>query len=219
MTQAFDDDLIGGRYRLVRQVGRGGMGTVWQALDELLDRTVAIKQLASPFGTAEERAEQVERIKREAKMAARLDHTGVVRVYDIIDWSGSPAIVMEYIRGRSLKFGSCDVLVGLVRVGFGPPYVAVAPRSGHAPLGSRCAGSARPPIPLNPQASPTIAALLRKKLVLPPVVLYAHGERWLTRRRLVTERSRPRTLWIFVLPPTGSLGAARAVGPGAQRTA
>jgi serine/threonine protein kinase len=104
VTQAFDDDLIGGRYRLVRQVGRGGMGTVWQALDEMLDRTVAIKQLASPFGAAEEqeRAEQVERIRREARMAARLDHTGVVRVYDIIDWAGTPAIVMEYVKGRSL---------------------------------------------------------------------------------------------------------------------
>jgi predicted Ser/Thr protein kinase len=102
VTQAFDDDLVGGRYRLVRQVGRGGMGTVWQARDELLDRTVAIKQLASSFGAAEERAEQVERIKREARMAARLDHTGVVRVYDIIDWAGSPAIVMEYVKGRSL---------------------------------------------------------------------------------------------------------------------
>jgi hypothetical protein len=102
VTQAFDEDLIGGRYRLVRQVGQGGMGTVWQARDELLDRTVAIKQLASPFGTAAERAEQVERIRREARMAARLDHTGVVRVYDIIDWTGSPAIVMEYVKGRSL---------------------------------------------------------------------------------------------------------------------
>jgi serine/threonine protein kinase len=102
VTQAFDDDLIGGRYRLIRQVGQGGMGTVWQARDELLDRGVAIKQLASPFGPAEGRAEQVERIRREARMAARLDHIGVVRVYDIIDWAGSPAIVMEYVKGRSL---------------------------------------------------------------------------------------------------------------------
>jgi eukaryotic-like serine/threonine-protein kinase len=67
VTQASDDDLIGGRYRLVRQAGRGGMGTVWQARDELLDRAVAIKQLASSFGAADERAEQVERIRREAR--------------------------------------------------------------------------------------------------------------------------------------------------------
>ncbi|MFH9354837.1 protein kinase [Kitasatospora sp. NPDC017646] len=103
MKQAFDDDLIGGRYRLVRQVGRGGMGTVWQAQDEMLDRTVAIKQLTPQSGTsAEVRAQQVQRVNREARMAARLDHPGIVRVHDVIDWEGSPAIVMEYVPGRSL---------------------------------------------------------------------------------------------------------------------
>lgn len=103
VTQSFDDELIGGRYRLLRQVGQGGMGIVWQARDETLDRVVAIKQLTSPSGTpAEVRVQQVQRVKREARMAARLDHPGIVRVHDVIDWESTPAIVMEYVRGRSL---------------------------------------------------------------------------------------------------------------------
>ncbi|MFB8000001.1 protein kinase [Streptomyces sp. NPDC056002] len=102
MTQT-DDELIGGRYRLVRQVGRGGMGIVWQAQDELLDRFVAIKQLILPSGTSTEvRVQQAQRVEREARMAARLDHPGIVRVYDVIDWDSTPAIVMEYVQGRSL---------------------------------------------------------------------------------------------------------------------
>ncbi|MET9532755.1 protein kinase [Streptomyces sp. NPDC006649] len=103
MTEAFDEDLIVGRYRLVRQVGQGGMGIVWQALDEVLDRIVAIKQLTSPPGTSiEVHSQQVRRARREAKMAARLDHPGIVRVHDVIDWDGTPAIVMEFVQGRSL---------------------------------------------------------------------------------------------------------------------
>ncbi|WP_157435672.1 WD40 repeat domain-containing serine/threonine protein kinase [Actinospica robiniae] len=103
MAQGSDHDRIGGRYHLARRLGQGGMGTVWQARDELLDRTVAIKQLSpAPGATPEARATQVERVTREARMAARLDHPGIVRVHDVIDWDGSPAIVMEYVAGRSL---------------------------------------------------------------------------------------------------------------------
>ncbi len=103
MTRGSGDDLIDGKYRLIRQVGRGGMGVVWQARNELLDRLVAIKQLDAPPGTApESRAGRIERVKREARVAARLDHPGIVRVYDVIDWHGLPAIVMEYVAGGSL---------------------------------------------------------------------------------------------------------------------
>ena len=79
------------------------MGIVWQAQDDMLDRVVAIKQLTSPSGTPTEvRVQQVQRVRREARMAARLDHPGIVRVHDVIDWEGTPAIVMEYVQGRSL---------------------------------------------------------------------------------------------------------------------
>lgn len=103
MTQGSGDGLAGGRYRLVSEVGRGGMGAVWKARDERLDRLVAIKQLTSPPGIAgQASAQRIARVRREAKLAARLDHPGIVRVHDVIDWDGIPAIVMEYVDGRSL---------------------------------------------------------------------------------------------------------------------
>jgi eukaryotic-like serine/threonine-protein kinase len=95
--------VIAGRYRLEAPIGRGAMGIVWRARDELLDRDVAVKevQLADTL-TADERTTAYQRTLREAKTAARLSHPGVVSVYDVADDGGRPWIVMELVNSRSL---------------------------------------------------------------------------------------------------------------------
>jgi serine/threonine protein kinase len=94
--------LVAGRYRLHGQIGRGAMGIVWRGRDELLDRDVAVKEvrIAAP-GTADGDT-AYQRTLREAKTAARLSHPGVVTVFDVVEEDGSPWIVMELVRARSL---------------------------------------------------------------------------------------------------------------------
>lgn len=93
--------LIGGRYRLEIRLGRGGMGTVWRAHDELLSRRVAVKELH--FGADEPEArEQRARAMREARTVARIRHPGVIVVHDVVEQDGRPWIVMELIEGPSL---------------------------------------------------------------------------------------------------------------------
>lgn len=87
--------ILGGRYRLLALLGKGGMGRVWRAYDELLHRTVAVKEI--PVG-ATGQAWSV----REARAAARLDHPNVIRVYDILQTADRSWIVMRYVAGRSL---------------------------------------------------------------------------------------------------------------------
>ncbi|WP_055546729.1 serine/threonine-protein kinase [Streptomyces sp. NBRC 110028] len=95
--------LIAGRYRLAEQIGRGGMGTVWRAEDELLDRQVAVKQLhVSPHLSEEELTTMHERTRREARSAARITHPNVVVVHDVVDDGGLPCIVMEYVPSTTL---------------------------------------------------------------------------------------------------------------------
>ncbi|MFJ5155218.1 protein kinase [Streptomyces sp. NPDC088353] len=95
--------LIGGRYRLLAKLGYGGMGTVWRAKDETVDREVAVKEPRVPDHLPErERANAFERMRREARAAARLDHPAVVNVHDVAVVDGQPWIVMELVQGRSL---------------------------------------------------------------------------------------------------------------------
>ncbi|MBD0839177.1 serine/threonine-protein kinase [Streptomyces sp. TRM68416] len=95
--------LIAGRYRLLAKLGHGGMGTVWRAKDETVDREVAVKEPRVPDHLPErERANAFERMRREARAAARLDHPAVVNVHDVAVVDGQPWIVMELVQGRSL---------------------------------------------------------------------------------------------------------------------
>ncbi|MFD3626189.1 serine/threonine-protein kinase [Streptomyces sp. NPDC058698] len=95
--------LIAGRYRLLAKLGHGGMGTVWRAKDETVDREVAVKEPRVPDHLPErERVNAFERMRREARAAARLDHPAVVNVHDVAVVDGRPWIVMELVQGRSL---------------------------------------------------------------------------------------------------------------------
>ncbi len=97
------DRLVAGRYRLLTTLGSGGMGTVWRARDEVLDREVAVKEVTFPQGLTEaDRAVLVERTRREARAAARLDHASAVTVYDVVEQDGAPYLVMELVEARTL---------------------------------------------------------------------------------------------------------------------
>ncbi|HMH36513.1 MAG TPA: protein kinase [Streptosporangiaceae bacterium] len=95
--------MIAGRYRPQAPIGRGAMGVVWRARDQLLDRDVAIKevQIADTLTDAE-RATAFQRTLREAKTAARLNHPAVVTVYDVAEDGGRPWIVMQLVHAQSL---------------------------------------------------------------------------------------------------------------------
>jgi serine/threonine protein kinase len=98
-----EGELIAGRYRLVSRLGSGGMGVVWQAQDERLHRTVAIKQLVLPPGLSEITAEGANRrAMREGRITARLHHPHVVAVYDVVEHEGQPYLIMEYLPSKSL---------------------------------------------------------------------------------------------------------------------
>ncbi|MFE9690078.1 Stk1 family PASTA domain-containing Ser/Thr kinase [Micromonospora sp. NPDC005806] len=97
--------LIDGRYRIRGRVARGGMATVYTATDERLERTVAVK-IIHPTQAPEARARMagfVARFTDEAKTIARLTHPNVVAVYDQGTHAGLPYLVMEYVRGRTLR--------------------------------------------------------------------------------------------------------------------
>jgi serine/threonine protein kinase len=96
--------VIGERYELRSPIGNGGMGTVWQAVDTVLRRDVAVKEVLLPPGMgAAERSAMYERTFREARAAAALSHPSVVQVYDVVTEGGRPWIVMELLQARSLS--------------------------------------------------------------------------------------------------------------------
>ena len=91
--------LIAGRYQVLRAIGRGGMGTVWLCLDEVLGRRVAVKQIGALPG---ESATETKRAMREARSAAALNHPNAVAVYDVVTHDERPWLVMEYVEGQTL---------------------------------------------------------------------------------------------------------------------
>ncbi|GAA1967077.1 hypothetical protein GCM10009798_29270 [Nocardioides panacihumi] len=93
-----ESELVAGRYQLIREVGRGGMGAVWLAHDELLGRDVALKRLGQVHG----QQNQV-RAHREAQLAARLSHPNVVTVFDLAEDHETRWLVMEYVEGTTLS--------------------------------------------------------------------------------------------------------------------
>ncbi len=125
-----DGSVVAGRYRVVEELGRGGMGVVYRAVDTVLRREVALKELRTFEDTSgEELTGLRERMRREARAAARVQHEGVVAVYDVVapddaagpggDPAARPVIVMELVNGPSLD----DVLR---RRGALPPDEAAA---------------------------------------------------------------------------------------------
>ena len=92
--------VLGGRYRLGSVLGQGGMAVVYRAEDLTLGRTVAVKVLREQLGTE---PEFLERFRREARAAARLNHPNIIAVYDVGQDGPSNYIVMEYVEGTDLR--------------------------------------------------------------------------------------------------------------------
>ncbi len=92
--------VLNGRYLIEQRIARGGMATVYRATDQRLDRVVAVKVMHSDMG---DETDFMERFNREAKAAARLNHRGVVSVYDQGTDNDATYLVMEYIPGRTLR--------------------------------------------------------------------------------------------------------------------
>jgi tetratricopeptide (TPR) repeat protein len=104
--------ILAGRYRLMDELGRGGMGVVFRAVDEKLERQVAVKVLPAAGSSPELR----ERLLREARAAAALNHPGIVAVHDVGEHMGTPFFVMELVAGASLHDKRPVELPEIVRI-------------------------------------------------------------------------------------------------------
>ncbi|TCK20973.1 serine/threonine-protein kinase [Pseudonocardia endophytica] len=94
---------IGNRYRLDERIGAGAMGAVWRGTDELLNRTVAVKELlAAAVPSPDQLEESRQRILREGRIGARLQHAHVISMFDVVVHDERPWLVMEYLPSRSL---------------------------------------------------------------------------------------------------------------------
>src|ERR1700754_630303 len=91
---------LNGRYRLEARIGTGGMSSVYRAIDETLERPVAIKLMNREIATD---SDQLERFRREARAVAQLSHPHIVGVIDYGEDQGRPYIVLEYVEGETLK--------------------------------------------------------------------------------------------------------------------
>ena len=97
-------EVVADRYELLESIGRGGFGVVWRARDTLLQRQVAVKEIHIPgFLADEDRAVLREKVLKEARAAARLDHPGAVTVFDVLDDDDQPVIVMELVDAPDLS--------------------------------------------------------------------------------------------------------------------
>lgn len=109
------------RYRLLEPIGGGAMGTVWRAQDEMLGRTVAIKELLLPHDHDEHRTEEAKnRAMREARIAARLQHSHAITVFAVLEEEDRPWLIMEYLPSKSFAVQIEDEPVSVddaIRVG------------------------------------------------------------------------------------------------------
>ncbi len=95
--------LVGDRYRFVRLVGRGGMGSVWEGWDERLRRSVALKVFHAQDRLPAAEAEHLtERAMREARVVARLRHRHAISIYDVVEYEGRPCLVIEFVPSQTL---------------------------------------------------------------------------------------------------------------------
>jgi serine/threonine protein kinase/WD40 repeat protein len=92
--------LMVGKYQVVDELGRGGMGIVYKAFDPGIGRTVALKLMSEQLARD---TEFRERFQREARGAGILQHTNIVTVHELGEWQGAPFIAMEFLQGRSLE--------------------------------------------------------------------------------------------------------------------
>ncbi|MEU0493231.1 serine/threonine-protein kinase [Nocardiopsis sp. NPDC006139] len=111
--------LLKGRYQLVSEIARGGVGTVWRAVDLVIDREVAVKELRLPESLSRsDRESLLQRTTREARVAGRLSHPSLITVLDVVDEDGRPWIVMELLEASTLE--------EIIDVGGPLPYQRVA---------------------------------------------------------------------------------------------
>jgi serine/threonine protein kinase len=104
VTEEQQQRVVAGRYTVIRELGRGGMGVVWLAEDRTIGRQVAIKELLLPPGIApRERQVFEERVLREARTAGRLSDPSIVTVHDVVQEDGATYIVMELIEAENLS--------------------------------------------------------------------------------------------------------------------
>lgn len=94
------DNMIQGRYKVVKHIGQGGMADVFVAIDTILNREVAVKVLR---GELSNDPVSVLRFKREANASTLLSHPNIVDIYDVGEYKGHHYIVMEYVKGKNLK--------------------------------------------------------------------------------------------------------------------
>src|SRR6187551_2787023 len=96
-------DAFGSRYRIIRQLGAGGMGVVYQAWDEVLNVVVALKIIRPDTVANPEAAREIERrFKRELLLARKVTHKHVVRIHDLGDVNGTKYITMSFVEGEDL---------------------------------------------------------------------------------------------------------------------
>ncbi|WP_397222848.1 serine/threonine-protein kinase [Nocardiopsis lambiniae] len=111
--------LLKGRYQLLAEIARGGVGTIWRAVDLVIDREVAVKELRLPESLSRsDRESLLQRTTREARVAGRLSHPSLITVLDVVDEDGRPWIVMELLEASTLE--------EIIDVGGPLPYQRVA---------------------------------------------------------------------------------------------
>src|SRR5499427_10119955 len=92
-----------GKYEIRRELGRGAMGIVYEGYDPLIKRRVALKTIRADQLTGENAETVINRFRREAQAAGRLNHPNIVSIYDFGEEGGTWYIAMEFVQGRELK--------------------------------------------------------------------------------------------------------------------